>query len=305
MSSEKEEEKKESPEVQGPGKLLKQERERKGLTYEDVSQATRLRPNIIEAIEREAWDSLPSPAFVRGFLRAYAKVLSLNEDEILNAYGRGVSVDADLFNVPKEHFRPKSSGSSFLLWMLAAVIALFVLWKMYAPVDTARTVQREVTPPARQETEKAAPAGVTVPAVSQEDTATNGGAGTIPGTAPAGGTEVAASGAPAKVQDKPAAEPEALAPETASKRGPQVLKAKVSARTWVKIYIDDLQPREYMFQPGQQPEWSGSKGFYLIIGNAGGIALELNGETVPGPGSSGQVVRLSLPKGFRHKVEGN
>jgi len=108
-----------------------------------------------------------------------------------------------------------------------------------------------------------------------------------------------------RVEEKPAPEPTPVAvKENDPSPGQHTLKGKVNARTWVKIYVDDLNPREYMFQPGQQPEWTGSKGFYLIIGNAGGIDLEWNGRGVK-TGSSGQVVRIRLPEHFRHRVEGN
>ena len=70
----------------GPGPLLKGKREEMGLSHEQIAQTTKIRPHILQALEEEDWDSLPSSAFVKGFLRSYARALGLNEDVVANAY---------------------------------------------------------------------------------------------------------------------------------------------------------------------------------------------------------------------------
>jgi hypothetical protein len=74
-----------------------------------------------------------------------------------------------------------------------------------------------------------------------------------------------------------------------------VLKARIREETWVKIFIDDKDPREYIFQPGRRYQWTAEKGFKLMIGNARGIDLELNGEEVEKTMAAGKVVHLTLP----------
>lgn len=298
LSPVREEEIEETQSIPGPGRLLREERERRGLTLDEISLATKLRPYILKTLEEEQWDSLPSPAFVRGFLRTYAKFLSMDEDKILGAYGTNISVDPDLRNLEGEPFPGKGKRSSLFLWMLAAVVALFVLWKMYAPLDRTLTVQREQSASVTTDGEKTQAAQITAPPASQEEIGPSAASSQIPENA-----EAAHPAVPEVSAHKPAEGPVVL--ETVQKSGPHTLRGKVGARTWVKIYIDDLEPREYMFQPGQQPEWTASKGFYVIIGNAGGIALEWNGEAVGNTGAAGQVVRIRLPKDFRYRVEGN
>jgi cytoskeleton protein RodZ len=279
--------------VQGLGRLLKEERERRGLSYEAVSERTRLRSQMIMAIENEEWDRLPSPAFVRGFLRSYAKVLSLDEEKVLGSYGKNVRVETDhLPTLRGEPLRDRPRRSFFLLWMLAAVVALFALWKIYGPIDSNLPVQTESSPPAKTETAKGQSDATRAPETPAP-----------PPTAPQ--ERVEAAKAETEKVDPAAGRAAMAAPEMEPKPGPHLLKGKVNARTWAKIYVDDLAPREYMLQPGQQPNWSVSKGFYMIIGNAGGIELEWDGQPVAGLGTPGQVVRLRMPKGFRHSVEGN
>jgi hypothetical protein len=75
----------------------------------------------------------------------------------------------------------------------------------------------------------------------------------------------------------------------------QVLKARIREETWVKIFIDDKDPREYIFQPGRRYQWTAERGFKLMIGNARGIDLELNGEEVEKSMAPGRVIHLKLP----------
>ena len=78
-----------------------------------------------------------------------------------------------------------------------------------------------------------------------------------------------------------------------------VLSGIVQARTWVKITIDQQEPKEYIFQPGSRPQWKAKNGFTILIGNAAGIDLEFNGKKLENLGNTGQVISLNLPDGYR------
>ena len=80
------------------------------------------------------------------------------------------------------------------------------------------------------------------------------------------------------------------------------LTANVIERTWIRIFVDGQDAKEFILPPGSHPEWKAREGFELLIGNAGGIDLELNGQKIKKLGTSGQVVRLSLPEGYRSTV---
>ena len=70
----------------GPGALLKNAREARDLTQQDVSDSLNLMVRVIDDIENERWSQLPPPAFSRGYLRAYAKLLVLDPDSIARAF---------------------------------------------------------------------------------------------------------------------------------------------------------------------------------------------------------------------------
>ena len=57
------------------GATLREARERRHLTYEQVEAEIKIRAKYLRALEEEEFDSLPSGTYVRGFLRAYASYL--------------------------------------------------------------------------------------------------------------------------------------------------------------------------------------------------------------------------------------
>ena len=55
-------------------------------SIEDISRGTKINPSLVRAIESDAFDRLPGGLFTRGFLRAYAREVGLDPDEIVARY---------------------------------------------------------------------------------------------------------------------------------------------------------------------------------------------------------------------------
>jgi len=70
----------------GFGELLSEAREQAGYSQQDVAVELHLKPELIQAIDDEKLDELPEPAYVRGYLRSYARMVSVDVDTVLNAY---------------------------------------------------------------------------------------------------------------------------------------------------------------------------------------------------------------------------
>ncbi|HKE99858.1 MAG TPA: RodZ domain-containing protein [Actinomycetes bacterium] len=68
------------------GETLRAAREAQGHSIQDASAATRVRAAYLEALERDEFDGLGSPVYVKGFLRAYASFLGLDPGPIVDAY---------------------------------------------------------------------------------------------------------------------------------------------------------------------------------------------------------------------------
>jgi flagellar biosynthesis protein FlhG len=69
----------------GPGALLRHHRLRSGLSLEEIAAITKIRPAILERLEREEFHLLPPRVYVRGFVIQVARTLGLEDVEGLAA----------------------------------------------------------------------------------------------------------------------------------------------------------------------------------------------------------------------------
>lgn len=70
----------------GPGERLQAARIQQGLSLDDVANRMHLSVNILESIEDNDFDEITAPIFVKGYLRAYARIVGLDEDEMIQLY---------------------------------------------------------------------------------------------------------------------------------------------------------------------------------------------------------------------------
>ncbi len=70
----------------GPGERLQAARIQQGLSLQDVASRMHLSAKILEAIEDNNFEEITAPIFVKGYLRAYARIVSLDEDEMILQY---------------------------------------------------------------------------------------------------------------------------------------------------------------------------------------------------------------------------
>ena len=68
------------------GDKFRKEREKKNFSLDDVSHVTKIGSRMLQAIEEENFDRLPGGVFNKGFIRAYAKHLGMNDEEAVPAY---------------------------------------------------------------------------------------------------------------------------------------------------------------------------------------------------------------------------
>ena len=68
------------------GEKLRKQREHRGITLEAVANTTKISTRMLKALEDERFDQLPGGVFNKGFVRAYARQVGLNEEETINDY---------------------------------------------------------------------------------------------------------------------------------------------------------------------------------------------------------------------------
>jgi cytoskeleton protein RodZ len=113
----------------GPGDLLKAARTKAGLTKDDVATQLKLLPNTISQLETNQYtDDIPD-AFLRGYLRSYARIVNLDENLIVSLYTELTGkVDVQNYYKPSTDVEPvKTQIGNHLLWVKMISLLVFIV----------------------------------------------------------------------------------------------------------------------------------------------------------------------------------
>ena len=266
------------------GRYLRSVRSEKGISLEQVSWETRIGVETLQQIESEDSAGLPAEIFAKGFIRAYAKAVGSDGDRAVQAYSDSLGVhqrsarsEADLSRYSKR-FWPH------LLMSLGIIVGLMTLsistMSLFCYPDPKTPVAPETQ--------------ATASAPKKSDASAEG-AGSKAGSS-AGSAETSTRATPSdSAQPALAEETEAPLAESGIKPQPFLLNIRANEETWLKVIVDDNAPSEYILGPGDRLALTASQGYSLLIGNAGGVEMDLNGEPVWIRGKSGQVRTIELP----------
>ena len=244
------------------GIRLRELREAKGVSLDDIARSTRVGRGHLEALESDSWGDLPSPVFVKGFIRAYCEFLEASPEEALGLYreATGETVKPDRVQ-SAVHTRPTRRVGPLM-------VSLILFVALGASLFALRIGLKSSPRPA--------------PTVSG---AARGNAESVP------------SSTPTPVRSAPAV-PIQPAPVPAGGPGPagQRLLIRAVEPTWIRVQVDEGQVTEELLQAGAIREWTAARRFVLTVGNAGGLEVDLNGRRIPALGARGAVLqRLVLP----------
>jgi cytoskeleton protein RodZ len=120
------------PDVSAPagyGARLASQRQSAGLSVTDVAASLRLHPNQIRAIEQEDLARLPAPAYVRGFIRSYARVLNIDPAPLLTDLNAKLAParESVVDGMATDYAAARAAGRERMLPQWAIGIALVVL----------------------------------------------------------------------------------------------------------------------------------------------------------------------------------
>lgn len=155
------------------GQILKEERERKFYTIDEVEKTTKIRKELLEALEAGQYQKLPPSTFVQGFIKNYGKFLELNVEKLLAVFRREFSQAQhpprvlDSFSNPVEKRRIKITPTRALSFVILTLVVIFFayLWFEYRflvgapflivdqPVDQLNTASIEITVSGRTDPE--------------------------------------------------------------------------------------------------------------------------------------------------------
>lgn len=112
------------------GNFLKQQRELRGLSRDDVARSTRIPPTLVAALEDGQNDRFPELVFTVNHLRAYATALGLSPDEVLNRFHEipGTMAPTEQSPIALEAARRKSAWGVVVVIAIVLLVGAAVLW---------------------------------------------------------------------------------------------------------------------------------------------------------------------------------
>lgn len=291
----------------GFGEKLQRERELRGITLDEIATATKIGTRSLRALEQEDFKKLPGGIFNKGFVRAYARYLGIDEEQAVADYMAAVEepesasdsldneqlkkIEANWKPLPREVEGGQSSSFHFP-WMglavLLVLVAVIVLAWRYGPwaierLKARHQSQQQQTEMTQQTTAAAYQAAPPVPDSATLPEQTPLPAATAPEATPAESTS-----APAGVEsEKPAA-------------GEFVIRVRVDQESWVSIKVDGKSVQRGTLKAGEQHTFRAHEQVVLTAGNAAGVSVSFNGTPQPSLGEASKVrTVIFTPKGLQ------
>ena len=278
------------------GAQLKQEREKQGLTLEQISLSTKIGTRMLRALEEEQFDQLPGGIFNKGFIRAYARCLHMDEEQAIVEYMAATGT-SPLANNSEEQDQPpvlelpgeKERAASDLPWGIFAVVLLLAAIGFAAWGFSSRESQKS--------SDAASPAA-NLPSVS---TAAN----TEPSPAqkpsdpvdssakPVAAARSAVAGEPTATQAVMASPPPAAQPAVPA-RGNLLVVIKAREDSWLSISVDGEIVTKALLAAPAQKSVRAEKEIVIKAGNIGALDFEFNGQKLPTQGDYGEVKTLTF-----------
>jgi cytoskeleton protein RodZ len=257
------------------GSTLRESRESRGIPLEEASRVTRIGKNYLTALEEGTFDTLPNPAYVKGFLRAYAAFLGLSGDEIVARYERNISATP-----PSHHPEEEKGGIGASVnggetaprrgrWVVPLILLAFVVVAAFIVEDKG---PRPAKAPLPLDAPPAQPVAAPV---------------FTPRSSAQGHLEATDLAAEKGKGDARPADADSMVEGI-------VLKLKVNQDCRLNITIDDTVSQQYDLKAGDLIEWKGDRVFALDVGNAGGIEAEFNGKPLKSFGEPGKSAHVIL-----------
>lgn len=110
------------------GQLLKQERERRNLTLEQVAQQLNLKVDVLRSLETDQPDKAILPTFMRGYLRAYARFLKMPEQSLLGRFEQVHQVTSTPVKAMKtfSNRQAKQQTETRFMWLTYIIVAILL-----------------------------------------------------------------------------------------------------------------------------------------------------------------------------------
>jgi cytoskeleton protein RodZ len=281
------------------GENLRREREMRGVALEEISAATKIGVRFLNCLEMEEFEKLPGGIFTRSFIRTYARYLGLDEERVLAEYQLVAKPKSDFDPTRLTVSRPGARQRGSRGPVVAVLLAILLLAGGYAvyrytrhlseattgalkPAQATAAGPAETTAPSPGSTGETTPAPLPAAPTAAEPSSAPSPEGTSTGT-PSGSTSGAAG-----------TEESAGAPFDMSSG--LALQIAATEQSWVAVDADGKTVLQRVLNPGEIETLKAKDSFDVTTGNAQGIILTLNSETLKPLGRRGEVKSVHLTR---------
>jgi cytoskeleton protein RodZ len=131
--------------VVGPGAMLKAAREMRGLSQQQVANKLNFRIHLVENIEVDKFDCSLPEAFNRGYLKNYAKLVNIAQEDVLKSYEKLAITQNHCAGMQSfSKGTEKQAEHNMLMWVtyliLAILVTATVVWWLQTPSEQAEPI---------------------------------------------------------------------------------------------------------------------------------------------------------------------
>jgi cytoskeleton protein RodZ len=291
------------------GEFLSYERQRKGLSLEEIDQVSRIGPRWLEAIDKGEWSAYPSLIYAKGHIRGYASVLGFDgsriiaefEEELKKAFPDETFHIHPVRNI-NQIYQPTSGdhrgGGRYKFLLLGILLTFFMILVISkaihrkdhphlsvvpqaVPTPPTQTLPSPAQQPASPALSPGGPQSSSIPSPPPALTGASAESKSQSSAPESGQGNVGASGLSSQ-SGKPSQSP-----------GPSILKVQAVRDTWVGVRIDGGKEMEIPLDRGQWRLFHG-KTFRISTDDGGSLMLFLNKGPLGKAGEDDQPVREKL-----------
>ncbi|HTL70462.1 MAG TPA: RodZ domain-containing protein [Candidatus Eisenbacteria bacterium] len=254
------------------GGTLKDARTKQSLSLEDVHAKLKIHPRVLQLLEDDKFEKLPSPLFVKSFLKSYAEFLNVDPKGLLQSYEKTERKEPEqsIFIRPAEYRdTPAAIDKKFLLIPAAALGIVVAGAALFFGVRAATELIPKLKLPARAPAARAAARKPSEPAKPARQEAVRADADTWLRSAEQG--------------NFPAIK----------KSVPLELKVTGVDNVWLRVTCDGKIAFQSILKRGTSGSWQAKETIEIWTGNSSNMALSLNGTSLGSPGK-GVVKKLQI-----------
>ena len=228
----------------------------------------KIHPRVLQLLEEDKFEKLPSAVFAKSFLKSYADFLEVNSEELVSTYEKEKRKEPEqiLYIKPADPSagRPRVNAFYIIAGVCGAALVVFALTGEPSKILKALPHKIKFSAPGPESGRK----GKSVPAKSflleEEKTAS----ALKEGSAPAEWLNRASQGNFPKL----------------NRKAPLTLEIKALDAVWVHVTADGAVVFQGVLKKGSSDQWTAKNALEIWTGNASNMALTLNKNPLGSPG---------------------